>query len=195
MAKAKKSAKPKKAKRAVAKKAAAKKAAPKKAAAKKAAPKKAAAKKAAPKKPAAKAAKPAKPPKAPKPPKATSDAAPAATDAVIEVETVPASPLRDEILALAKQLYGPRGDAELLAFDPNDVDAMDPSIFYEILQEKYGVTTDPTNNYFGGFGGPIADLIKFVESRWDGKTRNEVALPPQDWLEEATYPAEETMKN
>ena len=73
--------------------------------------------------------------------------------------------------------------------------AMDPSIFYEILEQKYGVTGDPDNDYFGGFGGPIADTIKYVESKWDGKTRNNVDLPPQDWLEEATYPDDESMKN
>jgi hypothetical protein len=167
MAKAKK----KPAKKQTAKKPAAKKAAkkPAKKPAKKVTAKKASAKKAAPK-PAAK--KPAKP-TAKKPPKA-----PAA-----------AGGLRDEILAMARTLYGDKTDAELLALDPNDIDEMDPSIFYELLTEKYGVQADPDNDYFGGFGGTIAKTIAFVESKWNGATRKETPTPPADWLEEYVHPA------
>lgn len=174
------SAKPakKKAAKAPAKKAAAKKAAPKKAAAKKAAPKKAAPMKAAakkqpaPKKPAAK--KPAK------------EAIEVVEAPVAAAEAKPS--LQAEILAMARQLYGNKSDEELLALDPNDIDAMDPSMFYELLGEKYGVEADPDNDYFGGFGGPIKKLIAFVESRWDGKTRKDTPMPPGEWLEDYVHP-------
>ncbi len=146
--------------------------------AKKAAPKKAAAKKAAPKKAAPKKAPPAKKP-AKKAPKETVE--------VIEVAGAKAS-LQTEILAMARELYGAnRTDEELLAFDPNDVDAMDPSMFYELLGEKYGVAADPDNDYFGGFGGTIAKTIAFVEARWDGTTRKDTPMPPGDWLEEYVH--------
>ena len=163
-AKKKTAAKPaKKAAKATAKKASAKKATAKKATAKKAT--KATAKPAA--KPAAKqpaAAKPAKP-------------------------AAPAGGLRDEILAMARELYGDRTDAELLALDPNDIDAMDPNIFYEMLGEKYGVQADPDNDNFGGFGGTIEHLIKFVESKWNKQTKIDTPMPPGDWLEEYVHPA------
>jgi hypothetical protein len=87
-----------------------------------------------------------------------------------------ASSLHDEILAIARRFYGhQRSDAELLALDPNEFDA-DPNVLYELLAEKYGVKPDPDNDYFGGFGGSIDDLIGFIELRWDGKTCNET--PP-----------------
>jgi hypothetical protein len=197
-------------------KGASKKATPKKSAAKKAAPKKAAAKKAAaPKKAAPKkaAAKAAPKPKAPKPEpmierdpievvEASSDvddagggergedAATAGDDAVPAPVEDDRPSLKTEILAMARQLYGNKSDDELLALDPNDIDAMDPSMFYELLGEKYGVEADPDNDYFGGFGGPIRKLIAFVESRWDGKTRNDTPMPPGDWLEEHVHTAE-----
>jgi hypothetical protein len=151
----------------------------KKAAAKKPAAKKATAKKAA--KPA-KTAKPAKaaPVKAAKPAKTATPADGAS----------PAKPsLQADILAMARELYGNRSDAELLALDPNDIDEMDPSMFYELIQEKFGVKADPDNDYFGGFGGPIQKMIAFVESRWDGKTRKDTPTPPGDWLEEYVHPA------
>ena len=211
-----KPAKKKASKKAPAKKAAVKKAAPKKAAPKKkAAAKKAAPKKAAPKKTAAKKAAA---PKAPKQPKEAievvesdvldsdvvesdvvesdavdSDAADSDAIEVVEAAdaddaSAPKPSLQAEILAMARQLYGDKTDEELLALDPNDVDAMDPSMFYELLGEKYGVEADPDNDYFGGFGGPIKNLIAFVESRWDGTTRKDTPMPPGEWLEEYVHP-------
>jgi hypothetical protein len=177
-----------------AKKGAAKKAAPKKAAPKKAAAKKAAPAKAAPKKKPA-AVKAAKAPKAPKESIAEPievveiEAADQGTDAADVAAPVESkASLQTEILAMARQLYGDKTDEELLALDPNDIDAMDPSMFYELLGEKYGVEADPDNDYFGGFGGPIKNLIAFVESRWDGKTRKDTPMPPGDWLEEYVHP-------
>ncbi|MDQ3338247.1 MAG: hypothetical protein M4D80_24035 [Myxococcota bacterium] len=184
------------AKKSPAKKAPAKKAAPKKAAAKKAAPKKAAAKKAAPKKSAAPTPKAPKAPKARKAPKQPKESIEVievmdAGDDVVETaaSTEPKASLRNEILAMARQLYGDKTDEELLALDPNDIDAMDPSMFYELLGEKYGVEADPDNDDFGGFGGPIKNLIAFVDARWDGKTRKDTPMPPGEWLEEYVHPA------
>jgi hypothetical protein len=97
--------------------------------------------------------------------------------------------LQGEILAMAKDIYGNRSDAELLALDPNDIDEMDPSIFYELLAERYGVASDPDNDYFGGYGGPISKTIDFIASRWDGKTNKSTPMPPGDWLEEYVHPA------
>ena len=99
--------------------------------------------------------------------------------------------LQTEILAMARQVYGDRSDAELLALDPSSVDEMDPATFYEMIAEKYGVAGDPANQNFGGFGGPIATLIEFVGSRWDGKTRGDAPMPPQEWLDEFVHPATE----
>jgi hypothetical protein len=160
---------------------AAKKAAPKQAA-KKAAPKKAAPRKAAPKKAAPKA----------KPAKQTPQLA---IDFDDEVPTNVGDNgangngggVHVEILAMARVLYGNKPDAELLAFDPNDIDALDPSIFYELIQERYGVQGDESNSYFSGFGGPIKNLIAFVTTRWDGKTNNPVEMPPADYLEEVVH--------
>lgn len=186
-----------------------KKSAPKKAAkskskakaakpAKKAAPKKAAAKKAAPvKKPAAKKPAAKKPPKEAIEPAEMLEATESESDEGIEVVEASEAPaassepnpsLKTEILAMARQLYGDKTDEELLALDPNDIDAMDPSMFYELLGEKYGVEADPDNDYFGGFGGTISKLITFVDSRWDGKTRKDTPMPPGDWLEEYVHP-------
>jgi hypothetical protein len=95
--------------------------------------------------------------------------------------------LTTELMAMARTLYGNKPDAELLAFDPNDVDALDPSIFYELIQERFGIEGDESNSYFAGFGGPIKDLIAFVTKRWDGKTNNPVEMPPQDYLEEVVH--------
>jgi hypothetical protein len=99
--------------------------------------------------------------------------------------------LQGEILAMARSLYGDRSDAELLALDPNSIDEMDPATFYEMVGEKFGVEGDPSNENFGGFGGPIRSLIEFVGSRWDGKTRGDAPMPPQAWLDEFVHPATE----
>jgi len=200
----KKLAPPKKAAKS-AKQVAAKKRAPKKPAPKKRAPKKRAApktqpaakkpaKQAAAEKPAAKKPAPKKP--APKKPAKEPIEVLEVLDVVevVDVREAPvmeAASLKAEILAMARQLYGDRTDEELLALDPNDIDAMDPSMFYELLGEKYGVEADPDNDYFGGFGGPIKKLIAFVESRWDGKTRKDTPMPPGDWLEEYVHPETE----
>jgi len=98
--------------------------------------------------------------------------------------------LEREILEMARQIYGPKKtDAQLLAFDPNDLDEMDPSIFYELLGERYGVESDPDDDYFGGFGGPISKTIDFIAARWDGKTNNPTEMPPADWLEDFVHGA------
>jgi hypothetical protein len=99
--------------------------------------------------------------------------------------------LQTEILAMARQVYGDRSDDQLLALDPNSIDEMDPATFYEMIQEKYGVASDPSLQNFGGFGGPIRKLIEFVGSRWDGKTRGDAPMPPQEWLDEFVHPATE----
>jgi hypothetical protein len=145
---------------------AAKKPAPVKAAAKKAAPaKKSAAKSAAPKKPAA-----AKKPAAPK---------------------SSGGNIAGEILGMARQIYGDLTDSQLLALDPNSIDEMDPATFYEMVAEKYGITADSSDQNFGGFGGPISQLISFVAARWDGKTNTAVPMPPREWLDEFVHPATE----
>lgn len=97
--------------------------------------------------------------------------------------------LQTEILAMAKELYGDLSDAELLALDPNNIDEMDPSMFYELLQEKYGVQPDENNDCFGGFGGKISKTIEFIAARWDGKSKTETPTRPADWLETYVHPA------
>jgi hypothetical protein len=101
--------------------------------------------------------------------------------------------LQREILSMAREIYGDQSDGQLLALDPNDIDEMDPSIFYELLQERYGVATDPDNDYFGGYGGPISKTIDFIAAGWDGKTNKATETPPEDWLEDYVHPA--TAKN
>lgn len=61
----------------------------------------------------------------------------------------------------------PEPPAKILATDPNDFD-VDPGPFYEYLEERFGVSQDPAQSYFGGFGGTIADAIAFITPRWDG---------------------------
>jgi hypothetical protein len=61
-------------------------------------------------------------------------------------------------------------DATILDTDRNDFD-IDPSPFYEFLERRLGVPQDPENEYFGGYGGPIRDLIAFLTPRWDGKLK------------------------
>ena len=154
-----------------AKKGAAKKAAAKKAAARKATPaRKAPAKHAAPRKPAAKKPK-------------------AASRARAKARPATRTDLQAEILAMARHLYGNRSDTELLALDPSDIDEMDPSTFYEMIGEKYGIAADEGDSSFGGFGGPIATLVAFVQARWDGRTNNHAPMPPREWLEEFVHPA------
>jgi len=136
-------------------------------------------------KPASKAAKPkavAKPRAAAKPKAAAKPTKPTSGGGAL---------LQGEILAMARQVYGDLPDARLLALDPNDVDEMDPATFYEMIGEKFGVTGDPTKQNFAGFGGTIKQLIEFVGSRWDGKTRGDAPMPPQEWLDEVVHPATE----
>jgi hypothetical protein len=34
------------------------------------------------------------------------------------------------------------------------------------------VEQDEDNDYFGGYGGTVAQTIEFLAERWDGKTNN-----------------------
>jgi hypothetical protein len=77
------------------------------------------------------------------------------------------------VLAIFRQCYpGDDTEAQILATDPNEYD-MDPSMFYEVVEARTGVPQDPKNEYFGGYGGPIRDLVAFLTPRWDGKLREE----------------------
>jgi CBS domain containing-hemolysin-like protein len=64
---------------------------------------------------------------------------------------------------------GDESEEQILATDPNDFD-VDPSMFYETLQERLGVAYDEDNDDFGGYGGTVAQTITFLAARWDGKT-------------------------
>lgn len=78
---------------------------------------------------------------------------------------------RKAVLELFRSCYpGDESDEEILAIDPNDFD-MDPSMFYEVVEDRMGVPQDEENEYFGGYGGPIRDLIAFLAPRWDGELR------------------------
>ena len=73
------------------------------------------------------------------------------------------------VLAIFRQCYpGDDTDAQILETDPNEYD-MDPSTFYEVVEARMGVPQDPKNEYFGGYGGPIRDLIAFLTPRWNGE--------------------------
>jgi hypothetical protein len=86
--------------------------------------------------------------------------------------------VKAKVLEIVRHIYGDQGDdAKLVAFDPNDVDAPDPAMLYELLGEVFAVEADGEES-FGGFGGTVAETIAFIASRWDGKTVREVELPP-----------------
>lgn len=73
------------------------------------------------------------------------------------------------VLAIFRECYpGDDTDAQILATDPNEYD-MDPSMFYEIVEDRMGVPQDPKNEYFGGYGGPIRDLVAFLTPKWNGE--------------------------
>ena len=73
------------------------------------------------------------------------------------------------VLAIFRQCYpGDDTDAQILETDPNEYD-MDPSMFYEVVEARMGVPQDPKNEYFGGYGGPIRDLVAFLAPRWNGE--------------------------
>jgi hypothetical protein len=73
-----------------------------------------------------------------------------------------------EVLALFRDCYhGDESTAEILDTDPNDFD-LDPSMFYELLEDRFGVPQDPANTYFGGYGGTVEATIEFLAARWDG---------------------------
>ena len=77
------------------------------------------------------------------------------------------------VIKAYKQSYPadpPESEQTILDTDPNGFD-MDPSPFYEWIEELFGVPQDPDNQYFGGYGGPIRDLVAFLTPRWDGKLR------------------------
>ena len=86
--------------------------------------------------------------------------------------------VKNHVLELFEGIYGEEVE-DVLATDPNDFD-LDPSMFYELLQEMFGVEYDDDNDYFGGFGGSVQDTINFIASRWDGETLNAVPMPPMD---------------
>lgn len=73
------------------------------------------------------------------------------------------------VLAIFRECYpGDDTDAQILATDPNEYD-MDPSMFYEVIEDRMGVPQDPKNEYFGGYGGPIRDLVAFLTPKWNGE--------------------------
>lgn len=79
--------------------------------------------------------------------------------------------VRKLVLEMFRDCYPstpPETDAKILATDPNEYD-LDPSPFYEYLEEKFAVEQDANNEYFGGYGGKIESTIAFLASRWDGK--------------------------
>jgi hypothetical protein len=86
----------------------------------------------------------------------------------------------DDVVALVRKIYRdrPRSEAQILTFDPNEVDELDPNLLYELLVARYGVPFDDSKDYFGGYGGTIGHTIDFLTARWDGKTLNDVELPP-----------------
>ena len=61
-------------------------------------------------------------------------------------------------------------DAQVLEEDPNSYDR-DPSEFYEVLQARFAVPPDESNDDFGGYGGSVRDTIAFLLPRWDGEIR------------------------
>jgi hypothetical protein len=71
---------------------------------------------------------------------------PQAAYGIIGFMTV-AAKAKVEVLAIVRAMYGSkRSEKELLAFDPNDVDALDPSILYEIIEERFGVNNRTTTS-------------------------------------------------
>jgi len=85
--------------------------------------------------------------------------------------------VQKHVLELFEGIYGDDVD-DVLSTDPNDFD-MDPSMFYELLQEMFAVPYDDDNDYFGGYGGAVRDTIKFLADNWDGETLNAVPMPPR----------------
>ena len=87
-----------------------------------------------------------------------------------------------DVVAIVAKIYRDkkRTEAQILAFDPNDIDELDPSMLYEILSERYAVEFDDENDLFGGFGGKVSHTIEFIAGRWDGTTMIDVELPPTE---------------
>jgi hypothetical protein len=78
--------------------------------------------------------------------------------------------MQEMVLELWAEIYGDdMSTEEILETDPNDFD-LDPSIFYESLQERFDVPFDDDNDAFGGYGGSVADTITFLTKHWDGET-------------------------
>jgi hypothetical protein len=78
--------------------------------------------------------------------------------------------VKKELLWLYAACFGSQAgetEEQILATDPNDFD-VDPAGFYEWLPDKFGVPFDDKLDYFGGFGGTIADTIAFITLRWNG---------------------------
>ncbi|MEZ6185417.1 MAG: hypothetical protein R3F62_10455 [Planctomycetota bacterium] len=75
------------------------------------------------------------------------------------------SELTRKVLDAYREIYGDsQSEDEILSTDPNGYD-LDPSHFYESLQETFGVPYDPSNDYFGGYGGTVQDTVDFLHSR------------------------------
>ena len=94
--------------------------------------------------------------------------------AVVESQDAPRfAEVKKLVLQMYRDFYPidpPEPEAKILATDPNDYD-VDPSPFYETLQERFGVEHDENNEYFGGYGGKVETTIAFLTKRWDGKLR------------------------
>jgi len=87
-----------------------------------------------------------------------------------------------KVFGLFRGIYGVEWpDEKILEFDPNDFD-MDPSMFYELLQEEYGVEYDDGASYFGGYGGRVADTVQFIAKNWDGETSESDVMNIQDGM-------------
>ncbi|HOX46213.1 MAG TPA: hypothetical protein PK668_21595 [Myxococcota bacterium] len=71
-----------------------------------------------------------------------------------------------EVLEIFRAVYpgGSETDAMILEIDPNEFD-QDPCFFYERVAERFEVPKDPANEYFGGYGGAVADTIACLCSR------------------------------
>ena len=85
--------------------------------------------------------------------------------------TAPATPVEARLTVVWEEILGVRPlgvDDDLL-----DLGAQSFDLAWALVQieERFGVPQDPSNQYFGGYGGPVRDLITFLTTRWDGKLR------------------------
>ncbi len=86
--------------------------------------------------------------------------------------------IETDVIALVAKIYKdePRTPAQILAFDPEDLDERNPSDLYTMLADRYGVEPDERDENHGGFGGTIANTIDYLAKHWDGRTLNEIAV-------------------